>query len=394
MGLRQEPAPADPVERVRRLLEGLKTGVSERDRGGRFPWENLARLAAAGILGMTVPPRWGGLGASDLDSVRVIFEIARVDAATALLVEAHNSLHAEGVWRFGTDRQRDRWLPDLTSGKALGAFALTEEEAGSDARAIRLRADRVDGGYVLHGEKRLVTGGGAAHRYLVFAATGEGAPLALVVEKGAPGLRFGPPELQLGLRAAPTAALTFDGVPVPEEDRLGQEGEGIRIAFSLLDGGRLGIAAQACGILAAALERSVAHAMSRRQFGRGIGEFGAIQQMLGNMCADLEAARALTEAAARRRGQGDGSRALSAAAKLIASRAAVRHTGQAVQILGGLGYLAAGEVERLYREAKATEIYEGTSEILCGLLAADLLRPKGREDAPRTGPPAAGGPVD
>lgn len=337
----------------------------EYDEGAIYPRSNLELLGRHGYLGMIVDPEFGGAGATYLAQTLVVESLAEVDPASAVVYEVHNSLHLESIWRFGTDAQRRRWLPDLCSGKAIGAFALSEAEAGSNAAALTTRARRVEGGYELTGRKMFITGGGAADRYLVFATVdpdqGARGITAFIVNSQAPGLSFGPPMHKMGIRAALTSEVILDKVFVNEDDRLGQEGEGYSMALYLLDGGRIGIAAQGIGIMAAALSRSLKYSRERHQFGRPIGDFEGVQWRLANMATDLHAARLMTYEAARHREEGPAQRPLFAMAKLFSSEHAVRHAEDAIQIFGGYGYMTEFGVERLLRDAKITEIYEGTS---------------------------------
>jgi alkylation response protein AidB-like acyl-CoA dehydrogenase len=348
------------------------------DETGAFPRENLKLLAEQGYFGLTVPPEYGGAGASSVAQALVVEALAEVCPATAVIYEVHNTLHVEGIWRYGTEWQRRTWLPALLRGEWIGAFALTEPGAGSNAAEVRTVGRRVPGGYRISGHKVFITSAGEAERYLVVGrlegTSGRDGMTIWLVDKSNPGVTFGRAERKLGLHASRTSEIRLDDVFVPETHRLGAEGEGYRIALDLLDGGRIGIAAQACGMLAAALARSARYARVRRQFGQPLERFEAIRFKLADMVRDLHAARLLTYEAARRRDEGGSVRPLAAAAKLFASEAAVRHALQAVQIHGGYGYIREAGVERLLRDAKATEIYEGTSEIMRLILAGEVVR--------------------
>ncbi|AUW93451.1 MAG: acyl-CoA dehydrogenase [Sulfobacillus thermosulfidooxidans] len=348
------------------------------DRSAVFPRENMEMLGRQGYLGMIVDPKWGGAGASYLAQTLVVEAIAAADPATAVIYEVHNSLHIEGIWRFGTDEQRARFLPALCQGDAIGAFAITEAESGSNAAAMRTRAVKSGSEYRLNGRKVFITSAGEADWYIVFATVdptlGEKGITAFLVPKDAPGLHFGPPEDKLGIRASRTSEVILDDVRVPEENRLGQEGQGYSMALFLLDGGRIGIAAQSVGIMSTALERSLAYAREREQFGRPIGQFEGVQWRLADMATDLHAARLMTYEAAHRREEGPAQRPLFAMAKLFASEKAVQHAADAIQIFGGYGYMREYGVERLLRDAKVTEIYEGTSEIMRLVIASRLLK--------------------
>ncbi len=350
----------------------------EYDLGEIYPRPNLEILGKQGYLGMIVDPAFGGVGTSYLAQTLVVEAIAEVDPATAVIYEVHNSLHIEAIWRYGTEDQKRRWLPDLCAGQRIGAFALSEAEAGSNAAALRTRAVKEDGGYRLTGRKMFITSGGEADLYLVFATVDPSVKsrgiTAFVVENGAPGLSFGPPMDKMGIRASRTSEVVLDDVFVPDDQRLGGEGEGYNMALFLLDGGRVGIAAQGVGIMSAALARSLQYARERHQFGKPIGTFEGVQWRLANMATDLHAARLMTYEAARHREEGPAQRPLFAMAKLFASEHAVRHAEDAIQIFGGYGYMTEFGVERLLRDAKITEIYEGTSESMRWVIASHLLK--------------------
>ncbi|OLZ10733.1 acyl-CoA dehydrogenase family protein [Sulfobacillus thermosulfidooxidans] len=361
------------------LVQGtIAKRSQEFDQKAIFPRENMELLGRQGYLGMIVDPKWGGAGASYLAQTLVVEAIAAADPATAVIYEVHNSLHIEGIWRFGTEEQKSRYLPGLCQGESIGAFAITEAESGSNAASMQTRAVGLADGYHLTGRKMFITSGGEADRYIVFAtldpARKEKGITAFIVPKTAKGLRFGPPEDKLGIRASRTSEMILDDVVVPVEDRLGEEGQGYYIALYLLDGGRIGIAAQSVGIMTTALERSLAYARQRKQFGQAIGQFEGIQWRLADMATDLHAARLMTYEAARRREEGPAQRPLFAMAKLFASEKAVQHAADAIQIFGGYGYMREYGVERLLRDAKVTEIYEGTSEIMRLVIASRLLK--------------------
>lgn len=364
---------------VRTLVDREIAPLSmEADRLAKFPRESLRLLGDQGYLGMVVDPKWGGGGASYLAQTLVVEAIASVDPALAVIYEVHNSLHIEAIWRFGSEDQKQRWLPALCKGTVIGAFAITEAHAGSNAAALTTRAVAVDGGYSITGRKQFITSAGEAERYLVFATVDPGAGArgitAFMVDRDSAGLSFGPPEDKMGIRASRTSEVILDGVFVPGQNRVGSEGDGYRMALFLLDGGRIGIAAQGVGIMATALDRSLAYARTRQQFGQPIGDFGAIQSRLADMATDLHAARLMTYEAARRREEGPSQRPLFAMAKLFASEKAVQHAADAIQIHGGYGYMREYGVERLLRDAKVTEIYEGTSEIMRFVIATQLMR--------------------
>ncbi len=352
--------------------------ADRNDKTGEFPRDGLEKLAQYGYLGMLVPEEYGGAGMDMLSHAICVEEVSRADASLGVIMEVHNSLHCEAIVRYGTEEQKRRWLPALAQGRRLGAFALTEPDAGSDAASISTRAERTARGYVLHGTKALITGAGEADQYIVFAVTqpGKGARgiSAFVVDAATPGLSFGRTEDKMGIRASRTADVFLDGCEIPAENLLGEENEGFRIALSLLDGGRIGIAAQALGIAQAALDRALAYAKERKQFGKAIAEFQGIQWMLAEMATDIEAARHMVYWAARTWDEKGRATREAAMAKLFASRVANKHTSNAVQIHGGYGYIREYEVERLMRDAKITEIYEGTSEMMRIVIAKNLVR--------------------
>lgn len=360
------------------VLREIAPRSQEYDVQEIYPRPNMQLLGQHGYLGMIVDPQYGGAGTSYLAQTLVVEAIAEADPATAVIYEVHNSLHIEAIWRYGTEAQKTRWLPDLCAGQRIGAFALSEAEAGSNAAALRTRAVKVDGGYRLTGRKMFITSGGEADQYLVFATVDPNLKshgiTAFVVEKDAPGLSFGPPMDKMGIRASRTSEVVLDDVFVSDDERLGAEGEGYNLGLFLLDGGRIGIAAQGVGIMSAALKRSLQYARERHQFGKPIGTFEGVQWRLANMATDLHAARLMTYEAARHREEGPAQRPLFAMAKLFASEHAVRHAEDAIQIFGGYGYMTEFGVERLLRDAKITEIYEGTSEIMRWVIASHLLK--------------------
>lgn len=348
------------------------------DESGEFPWANVRALAENGYLGMTLPGRYGGAEASFLAYAVSVEEISRACAVTGVIFEVHNSLHCEPIFRFGTDEQRQRFLPPLVRGEKLGAYCLTEPGSGSDAGAMQALATPVEGGYRIRGQKSFITNGGEADEYIVFARTSpepdRRAISAFVVDKGTPGLSFGAPERKMGLHASHTTQVFLDDVFVESDRLLGDKDHGMRVALATLDAGRIGIAAQAIGVSQAALDRASRYALERRQFGRRIAEFEAIQWILAEMATDLEAARWLFYRAAWLHGQGIRATQEIAKAKLFASTMANTHIPRALRVLGGYGFLADYDMERYVRDVKVTEIYEGTSEIMKLLIARNLLK--------------------
>jgi len=343
--------------------------ASAWDREHRFPAEVFTRLGELGLMGACVPVEHGGAGADFLSYVLALEELARADAGVAVTVAVHTSAATLPLLAHGTPEQVERLVPPLAQGIELGAFALTEPEAGSDASALRTRAD-ADGR--ITGAKQFITTGSHARTLLVFARDPDAVDRisAYVVHRPVPGLTVTREEEKMGLNSSSTAALAFDATP---GERLGEPGAGMRIALGTLDGGRIGIAAQAVGIAQAALDVATAYAKERRAFDGPIGRFGQIQQKLADMQTEIEAARALTWRAARLKQAGKPHTVEGAQAKLFASAVARRQTGEAIQVLGGYGYTKDYPVERYYRDAKVTEIYEGTSEIQRLVIARALL---------------------
>lgn len=356
----------------------LAPGAIELDKTGEFPWDNWRKLAKQGFAGMTLSPDYGGGGAKLLEHTLVIEELSRVCASTAVILEVHNSLHAETIERFGTPEQKKKYLPDLATGKKLGAFALTEPNAGSDSAAQKTTAVFQGDHYVLNGLKCFITSGSQADLYLVMAMTdkskGNKGITAFIVEKGQKGLSYGLPEDKMGIRGSTQCDVILEDVEVPVENRLGAEGDGFKVAMTALDTGRVGIGAQALGIAQAAFEASVLYAKERVQFGKPIGELQAIQWKIADMATDIDAARLLLYRAAWLRDQGGRVSKEIAMAKLFCTDVAMKHTVEAVQIHGGNGYMREYKVERYMRDAKITQIYEGTSEVMKLVVAASLLR--------------------
>ncbi|MGE5590489.1 MAG: acyl-CoA dehydrogenase [Bacillota bacterium] len=356
----------------------VEPGAADRDRNHEFPWGVFKALARDGYLCMQVPEKYGGGGADYLSYAIVIEELARGDAVTSVIFEVHNTLHSEAILHFGSEEQKLYHLPRLARGEVLGAYCLTEPGAGSDAGSLRTRADKEGDTYVLNGQKTFITNGGVADQYIVMAnldpSRGSKGITAFIVTKDMPGVSFGKPEEKLGLHASQTTDVFLENVHVPAANRLGDEGQGFKIALATLDGGRIGIAAQAVGLVQRALDITVPYARERQQFGKPIAEFEAIQWKLADMATDLEAARLMMYRAAFLRQQGVKATKEISMAKLFASEMAMRHTVEAVQILGGYGYLRDYTVERLMREAKITQLYEGTSEIQRLVIAREVLR--------------------
>jgi butyryl-CoA dehydrogenase len=352
--------------------------AGEIDREGRFPHETIKRMGELGLMGMVIPERWGGSGAGAVSYVVALEEIARACASHAVVMSVNNSLFGDPICRYGTDAQREQFLRPVASGHALACFALTEPQAGSDATNQATCAVRAGDHYVIDGRKRFITTGREAAFALVFAQTdrarGHHGISAFVVEKGTPGFSVTKTEDKLGLRASDTAELVFEGCRVPVGNRIGEEGQGFKIALSSVDGGRIGIAAQAVGIATGAYERSVAYARERRAFGVPIGQHQMVQWMLADMAVAIDGARLLTRRAAALKEAGRPYTTAAAMAKLFAAETAMKVATDAIQVHGGYGYIKDYEVERAFRDAKITQLYEGTSQIQKLVIARDLLR--------------------
>lgn len=345
----------------------LKPGVIERDELQKFPAEQIKKLGELGFLGMMVDPAYGGAGLDAISYVLAMEELSKVDASASVVLSVNNSLVCYGLETFGSEEQKEKYLKPLAVGEQIGAFCLSEPEAGSDATQQRTTAVDMGDHYLLNGTKNWITNGSTASTYLVIAQTdpaaGHRGINALIVEKGMEGFSIGPKENKLGIRGSDTHSLMFSDVKVPKENRIGADGFGFRFAMKTLEGGRIGIAAQAVGIAAGAYELSVAYAKERKAFGKPIADHQAIQFKLADMATEIEAARLLCLKAAWLKDQGLPYGEASAKAKLFASEVAMKTTVEAVQIHGGYGYVKEYHVERLMRDAKITQIYEGTSEI-------------------------------
>jgi butyryl-CoA dehydrogenase len=352
--------------------------AKEIDKTHRFPKENVAIMGEAGLLGVTIDEKYGGGGMDYICYSIVVEELSKVCAATGTIMSAHLSLCARPIQDWGSEELKQRFLPDLATGKKLGAFALSEPGNGSDAAAMRTDA-KEDGDYfVLNGSKAWITNGAEADIYLVLAQTDRAAKhkgvTAFIVEKGAEGFSFGKPEDKLGIRGSSTTQLHFDNCKVHKSNILGKLGDGFKIAMTTLDSGRIGMASQALGILRAAFEESLKYSNVREAFGQKINEFQAIQFKLADMQVDIDASRGLIYMAACAHDEGKPYSRLAAQAKLFASEAAMKHTVQAVQVHGGYGYTTEYNVERYMRDAKITEIYEGTSEIQRIVIAKTMMK--------------------
>ncbi len=356
----------------------LKPGVIARDEQQQFPTAQVKRLGELGFLGMMVAPEYGGAGLDTVSYVLAMEELSKVDASASVVVSVNNSLVCFGLEKYGTDAQKEKYLKPLAMGKQIGAFCLSEPEAGSDATSQRTTA--VDKGdyYLLNGTKNWITNGSTATTYLVMAQThpekDHHGINTLIVEKGTEGFTVGPKENKLGIRGSDTHSLHFNDVKVPKENRIGADGFGFSFAMKALEGGRIGIAAQALGIASGAYELALAYAKERRTFGKPIGQHQAIQFKLADMATRIEAARLLCLKAARLKDLNLPYAQASSMAKLYASETAMKTTVDAVQIHGGYGYVKEYHVERLMRDAKITQIYEGTSEIQQLIIAREILK--------------------
>ena len=347
--------------------EELAPSVDERDEREEFPYEAVKKMGELGFMGMMVSEQYGGAGLDTISYVLALEEIGKVDPSACVIMSVNNSLVCWGLDAYGTEEQKQKYLIDLASGKKLGAFALSEPEAGSDATNQRTTARRDGNHYVLNGTKNFITNGANADIVLVMAATdrskGAKGVSTFIVEKGTSGFSVAKKEKKLGIRSSDTVSLAFEDCRVPVENRIGEEGFGMRFALKTLDGGRIGIAAQALAIAEACLEASIRYSKERKAFDQPIAHLQAIQFKLAEMATSIEAARCLTLNAASLKDQNQPFGPMAAMAKLYASRIAVQCALEAVQIHGGYGYIREYGVERFLRDSKITEIYEGTSEI-------------------------------
>ena len=355
----------------------VKPIASLIDHEARFPHDTVKRMGELGLLGIAIKEEYGGSGADVISYVLAMEEIAKVCASHSVVMSVNNSLYCDPVYRFGDEEQRQRFLVPFASGQKLGCFALTEPQAGSDATNQQTLVVRNGDHYVLTGRKIFVTNGRESSAALIFCQTdrekGHRGISAFLVEKGTPGFLIPRVEEKLGLRASDTAEFVFEECHVPEANRLGKEGEGFKIAMTAITGGRIGVAAQAVGIAAGAYERSLAYARERKSFGAVIAEHQMVQWMLADMAMEIEAARLLTWRAAWLKDRGEPHTVEASMAKLHASETAMKVTTDAIQVHGGYGYLREYEVERYFRDAKITQIYEGTSQIQKLVIARHLL---------------------
>jgi alkylation response protein AidB-like acyl-CoA dehydrogenase len=356
----------------------LKPGVIERDELQKFPAEQIQKLGELGFLGMMVSPQYGGSGMDAISYVLVMEELSKIDASTSVVVSVNNSLVCYGLEKYGSELQKQKYLVPLAKGEVIGAFCLSEPEAGSDATSQRTTAIDMGDHYLLNGTKNWITNGGTASTYIIIAQTDASKKHkginAFIVEKGMEGFTVGAKENKLGIRGSDTHSLMFTDVKVPKENRIGEDGFGFKFAMNVLEGGRIGIAAQALGIAAGAFELSVLYAKERKAFGKTIADLQAIQFKLADMATEIEAARLLCYRAAWLKDNHQPCAQASSMAKLFASETAMRTTIEAVQVHGGYGFVKEYHVERLMRDAKITQIYEGTSEIQRIVISREVLK--------------------
>jgi len=356
----------------------LKPGVIERDNLQKFPTEEIKQLAELGFMGMMVDPKYGGSGMDTLSYVLAMEEISKVDASTSVCMSVNNSLVCWGIEKYGNEEQKQKFLKPLATGEKIGAFCLSEPEAGSDATSQQTTAIDMGDHYLLNGTKNWITNGSSASVYLVIAQTnrelGHKGINALIIERGMEGFIVGAKEDKLGIRGSDTHTLLFNDVKVPKENRIGEDGFGFTFAMKVLSGGRIGIAAQALGIAAGGFELALAYSKERKTFGKEIYKHQAIAFKLADMATEIEAARLLVYRSALDKDNGRNYDQSSAMAKLYASKVAMEQTIEAVQIHGGYGFVKEYHVERLMRDAKITQIYEGTSEIQKIVISRGLLK--------------------
>ena len=356
----------------------LKPGVIDRDENQKFPLEEIKKLGKLGFLGMMVDTKYNGSGLDSISYVLAMEELSKIDASASVVVSVNNSLICYGLETYGTEAQKEKYLKPLATGEKLGAFCLSEPEAGSDATMQQTSAIDMGDHYLLNGTKNWITNGSSASTYLVIAQTNPAKRHqginALIVERGMEGFTVGPKENKLGIRGSDTHSLMFTDVKVPKENRIGEEGFGFKFAMKTLEGGRIGIASQALGIASGAFELSLKYSQERKAFGKSISEHQAIKFKLADMATEIEAARFLCVKAAWLKDQGLPYAQASSMAKLYASQIAMKTTVEAVQIHGGYGFVKEYHVERLMRDAKITQIYEGTSEIQRIIISRDILK--------------------
>ena len=366
---------------IREFVENeVKPIAAEVDEEERFPMETVEKMAKIGIMGIPIPKEYGGAGGDNLMYAMAVEELSKACATTGVIVSAHTSLGTWPILKFGNEKQKQKYLPKLASGEWIGAFGLTEPNAGTDAAGQQTMAvqDPETGEWILNGAKIFITNAGYAHVYVVFAMTDKSKGLkgisAFIVEANTPGFSIGKKEMKLGIRGSATCELIFENCRIPKENLLGDKGKGFKIAMMTLDGGRIGIASQALGIAAGALDEAINYAKERKQFGRSLAQFQNTQFQIANLDVKVEAARLLVYKAAWRESNNLPYSLDAARAKLFAAETAMEVTTKAVQIFGGYGYTREYPVERMMRDAKITEIYEGTSEVQRMVIAANVIK--------------------
>lgn len=356
----------------------IKPIAAQIDETEEFPAENVKKMAKYGIMGIPFPKEFGGAGGDDISYIMAVEELAKACASTSVILSAHTSLCCWPIFKYGTEEQKQKYLPSLLKGEKLGAFALTEPNAGTDAASQQTIAKLDGDSYIINGSKVFITNGGYADVFVIFAMTdkskGTKGISAFILEKGTKGFEIGKKEEKMGIRASSTAELIFRDCRIPKENMLGREGKGFGVAMSTLDGGRIGIAAQALGIAEGALDEAVKYMKTRKQFGRQIGAFQGLQWYIAEMATKIEASKLLVYKAAWRKATGQSYSLEAAMAKLYASETAMEVTTKVVQIFGGYGFTKDYPVERMMRDAKITEIYEGTSEVQKMVIAGNILK--------------------
>ena len=373
----------DQQEVIRKMVRDfaqkkVKPIASEIDKNHRFPMETVEKLAEMGLMGAIMPEEYEGSALDDLSYIMAIEELSRVCGTTGCIISTHNSLVCWPILTYGTKEQIDKYLPDVASGRKIGAFALTEPSAGTDAASQQTNARLEGDHYIINGSKIFITNGGVAETFIISAMTDKSKGLkgisTFIIEKSFPGFSIGKVEDKLGIRGSSTTELVFQDMKVPKENLLGEEGQGFKIAMTSLDGGRIGIAAQALGIAQGALDETIKYVQERQQFNKPISKFQAIQFEIANMATQIEAARLLVYQAASAKNDGRPYGKLAAMAKLFAAETAMYVTTKAVQLHGGYGYTTDYPVERMMRDAKITEIYEGTSEVQKMVIAGSVIK--------------------
>ena len=366
---------------IREFVEKeVKPIAAEVDENERFPMETVEKMAKIGIMGIPIPKQYGGAGGDNLMYAMAVEELSKACGTTGVIVSAHTSLGTWPILKFGNEKQKQKYLPKMASGEWIGAFGLTEPNAGTDAAGQQTMAvqDPETGEWILNGAKIFITNAGYAHVYVVFAMTDKSKGLkgisAFIVEAGTPGFSIGKKEMKLGIRGSATCELIFENCRIPKENLLGDKGKGFKIAMMTLDGGRIGIASQALGIAAGALDEAINYAKERKQFGRSLAQFQNTQFQIANLDVKVEAARLLVYKAAWRESNNLPYSLDAARAKLFAAETAMEVTTKAVQIFGGYGYTREYEIERMMRDAKITEVYEGTSEVQRMVISGALLK--------------------